>query len=168
MDCLIKLKISKMKIVFLNIFVFLSQLVVSQDMPIPDNIEDKTVLLQTLEHIPIFPGCEKTEISQLKDCFQLNLSKHIRKTLISPVELDELKETIRVNVIFIINKEGNVIVKNAKSNSPDAQNFEAEAKRVIEKLPKMKPGMQNDKPVNVSYVIPISFIAIKPIEEIKK
>jgi protein TonB len=39
---------------------------------------------------------------------------------------------------------------------PD-KNLEAEAKRIIEKLPKMTPGKQRGRPVRVPFSIPITF-----------
>ena len=42
-------------------------------------------------------------------------------------------------------------------NDVDIKELEAEAKRVVNLLPKMTPGEQKGKPVNVTYMLPISF-----------
>src|SRR5690606_3046757 len=60
----------------------------------------------------------------------------------------------RINVIFKIDKEGNVV--EVKSRAPHPA-LEAEAKRVINSLPKFIPGTQKGKAVVVPYSLPILF-----------
>lgn len=55
---------------------------------------------------------------------------------------------------FTIDKNGEVT--NIKVRGPHPI-LEKEAERVIGKIPKMKPGMQQDKPVGVIYTLPITF-----------
>lgn len=61
----------------------------------------------------------------------------------------------RVSVVFAIDSHGNVV--DLKKRGPDRL-LEDEAARIIQKLPKMKPGMQRGRPVKVQYAIPINFI----------
>ncbi len=60
----------------------------------------------------------------------------------------------RINVIFKIDKHGNVV--GVRSRAPHPR-LEKEAARVINLLPKMKPGKQRGKAVTVSYSLPIIF-----------
>jgi len=60
----------------------------------------------------------------------------------------------RISVIFKINKKGNVFGVRARAPHPI---LVKEAKRVINMLPKMKPGMQLGKAVVVPYSLPIIF-----------
>ena len=60
----------------------------------------------------------------------------------------------RINVGFKIDKTGNIVNIQARAPHPK---LEAEAKRVIGKLPKMKAGRQRGKAVNVPYGLPITF-----------
>lgn len=64
----------------------------------------------------------------------------------------------RVFVTFVIEKDGKV--SNAKVLrdicSPEA-GFGEEALRVVNLMPKWKPGYQNGKPVRVQYNLPINF-----------
>jgi protein TonB len=60
----------------------------------------------------------------------------------------------RINTEFVIDNIGNVV--SVKIRAPHAR-LEKEVKRVINKLPKFKPGKQNDKTVKVRYVLPIAF-----------
>ena len=61
----------------------------------------------------------------------------------------------RISVVFKIDKRGNVV--GVRSRAPHPR-LEKEAARVINLLPKMKPGIQRDKAVNVSYSLPIVFL----------
>lgn len=60
----------------------------------------------------------------------------------------------RVYVNFIIAKDGSI--SNIRMRGPD-KNLEAEAQRIISKLPQMTPGKQRGRPVRVPFSIPITF-----------
>ena len=60
----------------------------------------------------------------------------------------------RINVIFKIDKNGNITGVRARAPHPK---LEAEAARVINLLPKMQPGKQRGKAVTVPYSLPILF-----------
>jgi TonB family protein len=60
-----------------------------------------------------------------------------------------------VYVSFVVNKEGKITdVKIARSVH---ESLDAEAIKAVQTLPKMIPGKQNDKEVNVKYTIPVKF-----------
>ena len=70
-------------------------------------------------------------------------------------------------MIFIIDKEGNVIIDKTKGSNREGSEFlEKETERIINLLPKFKPGMYKNKPVKVSYAQPIMFKLQK--EEVPK
>ena len=79
----------------------------------------------------------------LKKKFDKGLAKHLG-----------LQGLQNIYVIFKINTEGKIIDVSARGPHPK---LEQEAIRVIKKLPKMKPGYINEKPVDVRYRIPIKF-----------
>ena len=60
----------------------------------------------------------------------------------------------RISVIFKIDKNGNV--DGVRTRAPHPR-LDKEAIRVINLLPKMKPGRQRGKAVVVSYTLPIVF-----------
>ena len=66
-----------------------------------------------------------------------------------------LKGKQRIFTQFKINETGEV--ENIKARSPHPL-FEAEAKRVINLLPKFKPGTQRGKAISVVYNLPITFV----------
>lgn len=60
----------------------------------------------------------------------------------------------KINVQFTIDKKGHVT--NIKTKSPHPQ-LDKEAVRVINFIPEMTPGKQNNKDVGVIYNLPIVF-----------
>ena len=114
--------------------------------------EDISVPFAVIEDVPIFPGCEGAK--DKKACFQEMMQKHIRKNFRYPEIAQEMGVQGRVNVIFVIQKDGSI--GNIRMRGPD-KNLEAEALRIIKKLPKMTPGKQRGRPVKVPFSIPITF-----------
>lgn len=114
--------------------------------------EDITVPFAVIEDVPVFPGCENA--SDKKACFQEQMQNHIRKNFRYPEIAQEMGVQGRVSVIFVIQKDGSI--GNIRMRGPD-KNLEAEALRIIEKLPKMTPGKQRGRPVKVPFSIPITF-----------
>ncbi|AKA35549.1 energy transducer TonB [Flagellimonas lutaonensis] len=114
--------------------------------------EDISVPFAVIEDVPIFPGCEGAK--DKKACFQEMMQKHIRKNFRYPEIAQEMGVQGRVNVIFVIQRDGSI--GDIRMRGPD-KNLEAEALRIIKKLPKMTPGKQRGRPVKVPFSIPITF-----------
>jgi protein TonB len=107
-----------------------------------------------IEDVPVYPGCEKKPKAQWRQCFQEELQKFIQKNQRYPeVALDNNIQG-RVNISFVIEKDGSVSVVGARG--PD-KSLEKEAERIISKLPKMIPGKQRGKPVRMPMAMPIVF-----------
>lgn len=119
-----------------------------------DDIPDQIPFI-LIENAPVFPGCEneKTEKGK-RECFQEMMQDHIRKNFRYPELAQEMGIQGRVNVIFVIQKDGSI--GNVQMRGPD-KSLEAEASRIISKLPKMLPGKQRGTAVRVPYSIPITF-----------
>ena len=115
---------------------------------------DIDVPFAVIEDVPIFPGCERVKKSERRKCFQERMNKHIRKNFRYPEIAQEMGIQGRVYVNFIISKDGSIT--NIRMRGPD-KNLEAEAQRIISKLPKMTPGKQRGRPVRVPFSIPITF-----------
>ncbi len=114
--------------------------------------EDISVPFAVIEDVPVFPGCEGA--SDKKACFQQQMQKHIRKHFRYPEIAQEMGVQGRVNVMFVIQKDGSI--GGIRMRGPD-KNLEAEALRIIELLPNMTPGKQRGRPVKVPFSIPITF-----------
>ncbi|HKJ43809.1 MAG TPA: energy transducer TonB [Sunxiuqinia sp.] len=97
-----------------------------------------------VEDMPEFPGGE------------LALRKFIANAIKYPVIAQENGIQGKVYVNFVVNKDGSVTdAKIARGVDPS---LDKEALRVINSLPKWKPGKQRGKPVRVSYTVPINFV----------
>jgi TonB family protein len=113
--------------------------------------EDETVYF-IVEDMPEFPGGESA----------------LRKYITSSIEYPEIavKNGIqgKVYVTFVVKKDGSVA--NAKIARGVDLALDKEALRVVNSLPKWKPGIQRGTPVNVSYTVPINFMLdTQPLKE---
>ena len=118
--------------------------------------EDIDVALNVVEQVPIFPGCENETTNEAqKQCMIDAISSFINRTFNTDVALNlGLTGRQRINSIFKIDREGNVVFIQSRAAHP---RLSEEADRVIALLPKMIPGMQRGKTVNVPYALPITF-----------
>lgn len=123
-----------------------------EDVVVEEVEEDISVPFAVIEDVPIFPGCEGAK--NKKQCFQEQMQKHIRKNFRYPEIAQEMGVQGRVSVVFVIQKDGSI--GNIRMRGPD-KNLEAEALRIINKLPKMTPGKQRGRAVKVPFSIPITF-----------
>lgn len=123
-----------------------------EDVEVEDIDEDLSVPFAVIEDVPVFPGCEKA--SDKKACFQEKMQKHIKRNFRYPEIAQEMGIQGRVSVVFVIQRDGSI--GNIRMRGPD-KNLEAEAMRIIKKLPKMTPGKQRGRAVKVPFSIPIMF-----------
>lgn len=124
------------------------------DVEVVEVEEDAEVAFAVIEEVPVFPGCEGLSKQASKDCFQLKMQEHITSNFNYPQIALDMGIQGRVSVIFIIDSKG--LTTNVRSRGPDRV-LEKEAERIINLLPKMKPGKQRGKPVKVAYAVPIFF-----------
>ena len=96
-----------------------------------------------VEQMPEFPGGEA------------ELIHYISKNIQYPQEAREKGIQGRVFIGFVIEKDGSV--SNVRNLRGVDSELDAEAMRVVESMPKWKPGMHNGEFVRVSYQIPIHF-----------
>jgi protein TonB len=124
------------------------------DVEIEEEEEIINVPFAIIEDVPVFPGCEGVSKKEMRNCFQEQINKHIKKHFRYPDIAQEMGIQGRVYVNFIISQDGSIT--QIKMRGPD-QNLEAEAKRIISLLPAMTPGKQRGRPVRVPFSIPIVF-----------
>ena len=96
-----------------------------------------------VEQMPEFPGGQEA------------LMQFLRQEIKYPKEAEEKGLQGRVVVRYIIEKDGSISeVEIAKSVN---EYLDAEAVRVVNAMPKWKPGKQKGEPVRVKFTIPITF-----------
>ncbi|GAA4314016.1 energy transducer TonB [Pontixanthobacter gangjinensis] len=134
-----------------------------EDLPEPadivepdDDEEPVKVPFDFIEEVPVFPGCEElTANPERKECMSSKISNFVNKEFDTRLGAElGLSGTKLVVVMFVVNKDG--LVEQIQVRAPHPE-LEKEGRRVIAKLPQMRPGRQAGKPVPVSYTIPIRF-----------
>jgi protein TonB len=132
-----------------------TEIVEVEEVEVEEVEEDIEVPFAVIENVPVFPGCEKGNNEAKKKCMSANIAKFVNKKFNTDLASDlGLSGRQRINVIFKIDKTGNIVGIRARAPHPG---LEKEATRVIGLLPKMKPGRQRGKPVTVPYSLPIVF-----------
>jgi len=106
--------------------------------------EEESQVFFIVEDMPEFPGGEAA------------LRRFIANAVKYPVIAQENGIQGKVYVNFVVDQRGNVT--NAKIARGVDPSLDKEALRVVNNLPKWKPGMQRGKAVRVSYTVPISFV----------
>ena len=109
----------------------------------PEESNDKDIIIHFPPVSPEFPGGEK------------NLRKFIAHNINYPQMAIENQIEGKVFVRFVINYNGEI--KNTKVIRSIDSLLDNEALRVVNLLPKWKPGLNNGKPINVSYTLPVTF-----------
>ena len=120
-----------------------------------DEYEDVEVPFAVIENVPVFPGCDKGNNEWKRKCMSEKIAKFVQKKFNTELAGDlGLSGRQRISVIFKIDIRGNVVGVRARAPHP---RLEKEAVRVINLLPKMKPGRQRGVTVTVPYSLPIIF-----------
>lgn len=106
---------------------------------------EKETIYRIAEKMPEFPGGMKA------------LQEFLAKNLRMPREDMDAGTSVRVQMQFVIDKEG--AVDGIELVQSGGQVFDAEVIRVMKKMPRWKPGMQNGNKVAVYYNLPVVFRA---------
>lgn len=96
------------------------------------------------------------EMPEFLDGGEAGLRAWIAKAIEYPVIAQENGIQGKVYVTFVVDKDGSI--SEAKVIRGVDPSLDKEALRVVNALPKWKPGKQRGKPVRVSYTVPISFV----------
>ena len=102
-----------------------------------------TPVFEVVERMPQFPGGVAAQV------------EYFKKNLRYPAEAKKAGTQGRVVVQFFVNKDGSISnVKVLRGVDPA---LDAEAIRLVNSMPKWKPGMQKGKAVTVKYTVPVLF-----------
>lgn len=118
-----------------------------------EEIENDVPFL-TAEQKPMFEQCKGLPKEEQEKCFKKSMDAFVTQNLVYPDAAIQMGIQGRVVVQFRIKKDGSVEVINTQGKE---KILEKEARRVIEKLPKLIPGKQRDRPVAVIFAYPIVF-----------
>ena len=132
-----------------------TEIVEIEEVEVEEVEEDIEVPFAVIENVPVFPGCDKGNNDAKKKCMSDKITKFVQKKFNTDLAGDlGLSGRQRINVIFKIDKKGDIVGIRSRAPHPA---LEKEAARVIRLLPKMKPGKQRGKAVTVPYSLPIIF-----------
>lgn len=101
---------------------------------------------------PVYPGCENETLEGLGNCFNDKLKTAILNEFKVPEIVEKEGYQGKINIVFIVSKEGEFEVLYVKSMYPELEN---EIKRVFQTLPVITPSTYNGRPVDERYQIPI-------------
>ncbi|MFC0876522.1 energy transducer TonB [Saccharicrinis sp. FJH2] len=111
---------------------------------IPKEVEYVDEILPSVEIMPKFPGGENA------------LYEFLKKNLIYPEIAKEIGISGRVYVQFVIEKDGSV--SHATIARGKDRSLDEEALRIVNMMPKWKPGIQNGQKVRVRMILPVKFV----------
>lgn len=111
--------------------------------------ENDLIPFAVIENPPLAPGCKKKECTS--KYIQMYVARKFNTELANEIGISG---KIQIMIEFIIDVEGNPINISA-TGGPEIMN--QHAIDVIAVLPKLKPGMKDGKPINVSYKLPLLF-----------
>ncbi len=106
-------------------------------------IDDEEKIFVIAETMPEFPGGD------------VALFKWLSNNVRYPVIAQENGISGKVYLNFVVNKLGDI--ENVTITRGVDPSLDKEALRVVNKMPKWRPGLQRNKPVNVSFFLPINF-----------
>ena len=105
--------------------------------------EDENVVFVVVESMPAFPGGDAA------------LFKYLNDNIKYPVIAQESGIQGRVVCQFVVNRDGSIVdIEVVRSID---KSLDAEAVRVISKMPRWTPGKQRGKTVRVKYTLPVNF-----------
>lgn len=116
---------------------------VVEEKPVEKPKEEGPLSVAMVEQKPSFPGGESAMYKWLQD------------NIIYPAAASEEGVQGKVTVQFIVEKDGSIThVQVVRGKHPA---LDAEAARVIRKMPRWTPGRNNGQPVRVTYHLPVKF-----------
>ncbi len=110
-----------------------------------------------VEQMPQFPGCEGLYNNEedTKKCADKTLLNYIYRNIKYPPKAIRQNAQGEALVTFVIDKDGSV--NQIKILRGITKEIAKECVRLVQKMPKWKPGMVNGEPVKVQFNLPIKF-----------
>ncbi|WP_298246216.1 energy transducer TonB [uncultured Christiangramia sp.] len=108
--------------------------------------------IKSVDIPPIPRNCENND--DKRTCLSENISRYVNRSFNTDILRSKKKgnSIFRTTVHFVINEQGKTVNVTA-----DGENevFNQEAIRVVSTIPSMQPAILNDKPVAVTYSLPV-------------
>jgi protein TonB len=111
---------------------------------INDSLEERSTVLSSAEQMPEFVGGTKA------------LVRYLRRNVNYPQEIREKEIEDKVYVEFVVNPDGSI--RDIKALTGKNETLKEEAVKVVSKMPKWIPGVNQGETVPVRLILPISFV----------
>ncbi len=112
-------------------------------------------LKEALDSQPYLKDCENDNAEQREICTERKFMEAIYKNIRYPENAREEGITGDVLIRFVVEKDGSI--SDITPLRGVCESIEQECMRVMKFMPEWMPGMKNEKPVKVSYNLPIKF-----------
>ena len=133
---------------------------------------DDVIIFKDIENAPIYNGCEGLSKEETKKCFNESISKFIKQEFNSSIaNALNISEPQQVAAFFIIDENGKLSGMKIRDTELTIQ---AEIVRVLKKIPKMKPAIQDGINVPVlcsmlvtygsEIIIELTYISSGPVD----
>ena len=127
-----------------------------------DDVKETTTTVKPdVEEVPVEQSATKDEVFMVAEQMpefpggMSELIKYLQNNIKYPKAAKDKKIQGRVIVQFVVEKDGTPTEFNVlRSIDPD---LDAEALRVLQAMPKWKPGMQKGQAVRVKFTVPVTF-----------
>lgn len=130
-----------------------SQIAPEEVRPVLEAPQEETFVI--VEQMPEYPG----GLTALMEYLSTNIKY--------PEECRKMGVEGKVFVKFIVDPQGNITNTQILRGIADGKLLEKEALRVVQAMPKWKPGKQGGKAVSVYFTLPINFKLNSVVEEKK-
>lgn len=112
-------------------------------------------LIPPIEENPLWQGCDTLPYGDRSNCTQSSFLEFVADNIRYPAICLEEGVYGVVYLSFLIQADGSIAdIRLLRGVHPA---LDAEAKRILELMPKWVPGKQRGKPVDVRYNVPIKF-----------
>lgn len=110
-----------------------------------------------VEEFPLFPGCEDLNLDdeEMKKCADRKLLEFVYSRVRYPASAREQGIQGRAIVRYVISKEGKVQDINVLNGL--SEDIKQALIDIFHEMPRWQPGIQNGKPVNVVFTMPVQF-----------
>jgi TonB family protein len=105
---------------------------------------------------PKFPNCVSEFNLSDAECFNKGVQNHVKRYFSYPEFAMEHNIQGKVFISYDINEEGNIEIRDVRGPE-NGLILEEEVVKFMSKLPKLTPAYQCDKPVRISFSMPITF-----------
>lgn len=102
-------------------------------------------IFDTVEEVAEFPGGQPA------------LAKFLMQNIVYPPTAMQKNKQGKCYLKFVVSKSGRISNVTVSKGVPNCPECDAEAVRVVKKMPKWTPGKMNGKAVNTYFILPIAF-----------